>query len=161
MRKSLILIGLLLLVSGAALAQDAPKAEVAGNYTYVRFSGGANCNGGGGSVTGYLDTWLGVVGDFSGCHFSGGGSASTYMFGPKFVYRGGKMDPYFQFLFGGTHVTGGNAFSMTIGGGVDFKVAPHIALRPAQIEYYMTHFGGFRQNNFRYSAGVVLRFGER
>lgn len=158
MRKTLFLIALVLMVSGAALAQDAPKAEVFGGYNYIHFNGGVNCNGGAGSVTGYLDTWFGIVGDFSGCKFTGG-SAFTYMFGPKFAFRGDKFTPYFQTLFGGTHVTGGSTFSMTIGGGVDIKVLPHLAIRPAHVDYYMTHFAGFKQSNFRYQAGFVVLLG--
>ncbi len=162
MRKLFVLMLLMLMCAGAALAQDAPKAEVAGNYTYIHFSGGGNCNGASGSVTGYLNSWFGVTGDFGACHFGGGGSAQTYMFGPKVAYRsGGRVDPYFHLLFGGTHVTGASAFSMTLGGGFDYKLQDHFAIRVAQVEYYMTHFGGVRQNNFRFSAGVVIRIGKK
>jgi hypothetical protein len=51
---------------------------------------------------------------------------------------------------------------MTAGGGVDFNVSRHIAIRPFQGEYFLTKFSdgnNNRQNNFRYSAGIVFRLG--
>jgi len=82
--------------------------------------------------------------------------------------------PYFSFahfLIGGAHEsttssTGAlitasptrNAFATTLGGGLDLKVLPFISLRPIQIDYLLTHFNSNTQNQFRYSAGIVLRF---
>jgi hypothetical protein len=51
---------------------------------------------------------------------------------------------------------------MTAGGEIDVGVARHIAIRPLQAEYFLTTApdgNKDRQNRFRYSAGVVLRFG--
>lgn len=166
MRKTLILFGLILMASSAAMAQgETPKAEIAGNYTYIRFSGGANCNGGGGSIAANLNSWFGVVGDFSGCKVTGD-NAFAYLFGPKIAYRSsGRATPYFQVLFGGMRLSGGgfssNAFAMTVGGGLDVKVSPQVAIRLAQGEYLMTRFGGVRQNNFRLESGIVFRFGSK
>jgi hypothetical protein len=56
------------------------------------------------------------------------------------------------------------AFAMTAGGGVDFKISQHFAVGPVQVEYFLTKFtdgGSNKQNNFRYSAGIVFRFGTR
>ena len=55
---------------------------------------------------------------------------------------------------------------MAAGGGVDFLVTNHIAIKPIQLEYVMTRlpnalgFGG-HQNDIRYSAGVVFRIGSK
>jgi len=57
-----------------------------------------------------------------------------------------------------------NAFALTAGGGVDFQISEHLAIRPVQAEYLLTKFmdgASNRQNNFRYSAGIIFRFGER
>jgi hypothetical protein len=54
------------------------------------------------------------------------------------------------------------AFAMTAGGGIDVTVSRHLAVRPVQAEYFLTKFpdgADNRQNNFRYSAGIVFRFG--
>src|SRR6266849_11100827 len=98
MRKLSILGGLILFAAVPAVAQDNPKGEVAGNYTYIRLdSGGSgnnlNCHGGGGSVAGNLNSYFGVVGEFAGCKVTGlpagspGVTAFTYLFGPRLTYR--------------------------------------------------------------------------
>ena len=85
-------------------------------------------------------------------------------------FRRGKITPFAQVLFGGVVTTDGivrstgteNNFAMTAGGGVDFKVSKHVSVRPVQAEYFMTKIPdglNNRQNNFRFSAGVVFRFG--
>ena len=61
-------------------------------------------------------------------------------------------------------VGNGTAFAMTVGGGVDVRVSPRIAIRLAQAEYLMTRFPdglSNRQDNFRFGAGVVFRFGQQ
>jgi opacity protein-like surface antigen len=56
-----------------------------------------------------------------------------------------------------------NAFAMSAGGGVDYKLLDHFSIRPVQADYLMTRFGvgtvGTRtQNNVRLSTGFVFRF---
>jgi opacity protein-like surface antigen len=180
MRKLLILCGFMLFAAGSALAQDQPKGEVGGNYTYIRINpgGGAsgeNCHGGGGSVAGNLNSYFGVAGEFSGCKLTGlasGVSAHTfaYLFGPRLTYRSrGKLEPFGEFLFGGAHASAtglgvtvtDNAFAMAIGGGADYKFTRNVAIRLGQFDYLYTKFGNTHQNNFRIQAGVVFRFGGR
>jgi opacity protein-like surface antigen len=181
MRKLLILLGLIVLIAGPACAQDYPKAEISGDYMYIRINpgggaSGANCHGVGGSVAGNLNDWFGVVGDFGGCRVSGlpsgvSSHAYTYLFGPRVSYRNtSPLTPYAQVLFGGERATASvsgvgsssnNAFAMSLGGGADYSVNEHIAIRVIQVEYLYTHFGGARQNNARIEAGIVFRFGGR
>lgn len=84
--------------------------------------------------------------------------AFSYLSGPRFNLRRGKVTPYAQVLFRGLVATAGighsgitNAFAMTV-----------VSIRPMQAEYYLTKFSdglNNRQNNFRLSSGVVFRFG--
>ncbi len=177
MRKLLILLILIPWTAGAAMAQDYPKAEVSGDYMYMRLNpGGANCQGVGGSVAGNLNNWFGVVGDFSGCKVTGLASGTSahafnYLFGPRVTYRSyGSLTPYAHFLFGGerfsSSITGAgsasaNAFAMALGGGADYKMSEHLAIRILHVEYFYTHFGGATQNNARIEAGIVYRWGGR
>src|SRR6266849_930403 len=179
MRKLSILGGLILFAAVPAVAQDNPKGEIAGTYTYVRIDtngsslGNLNCQGGGGSAAGNLNSYFGVVGEFSGCKVTGlpagspGVTAFTYLFGPRLTYRGhGSLEPFGEFLFGGARLSGGgtsqNAFAMAIGGGVDYKATRSVAIRLAQFDYLYTKFdngpSAQHQNNFRLQAGVVFRF---
>jgi opacity protein-like surface antigen len=170
---------LLFVVAGSAMAQDQPKAEVAGNYSYIHLdtNGGSSldCHGGGGSVAGNLNSYIGVVGEFTGCKVTGLASglsahAFSYLFGPRLTYRsGGRFEPFGEALFGGAHTSasgGGatitdNAFAMAIGGGADYKFTRNVAIRLGQFDYFYTKFGNTHQNNFRIQAGVVFRFGGR
>src|SRR5713101_3978893 len=154
MRKLSILGGLILFAAVPAVAQDNPKGEVAGNYTYIRINpgGGAtseNCHGGGGSAAWNLNSYFGVVGEFSGCKVTGLASgvsahAFSYLFGPRLTYRTqGKFEPFGEFLFGGAHDSasaGGttvtdSAFAMALGGGVDYKATRSIVLRLGKLHY--------------------------
>jgi opacity protein-like surface antigen len=50
---------------------------------------------------------------------------------------------------------------MALGGGADYKLTEHVALRLIQVEYLYTHFIGTRQNNARIESGIVYRWGGR
>ena len=86
-----------------------------------------------------------------------------------------------QTLFGGERLSNGlnpgsatpqlnasqNNFAAAFGGGLDITLTNHIALKPIQVEYLMTQIApagshlNYVQNNLRYSAGVVFRFGSK
>jgi len=95
----------------------------------------------------------------------------SYMFGPKIAYsRGGKFRPFGEILFGGARIGKSpylfgrsyNAFSMAVGGGLDYVLSEPVALRLGEVDYLMTTFRDFvndRQDNLRVSAGIVFRFG--
>ncbi len=173
MRKLLILVVLTLAFVAPGKAQDYPKAEVFGGYQYVRLNpGGTNCQGVGGSAAGNLNDWLGIVGDFGYCKVTGlpsgtSAHAINYLFGPRVTYRSyGSFTPFAQVLLGGQHfgVTGGgtaNSFAMSLGGGADYKMTEHFALRLIQVEYLYTRFGGSGQNDARIETGIIYRWGGR
>jgi len=77
------------------------------------------------------------------------------------------VTPFAQVLFGGARsidTSPENAFAMTASRGVDFKISEDFAVRPVQVEYFRTSFtdgASNRQNNFRYSAGIIFLFGRR
>ena len=114
MKRLALLCGAMLLFAGLASAQDSPKVEAFGGYSYLRVNpgggfDGANFNGGSGSLAYNFTPMLGVVADFGGYHWSQGGAdgtAVTYLFGPKIAYRHGPITPFAQALFGGAHGSG-------------------------------------------------------
>src|ERR1700691_3470113 len=180
-------LALLILVIGLALpakAQDiAPRFEAYAGYDYMRDnatndithmppSQSVNGNGGSGQLEFNATRWLGVVGDLGGYAVARNGFATahqiSYLFGPRVNFRGGRVTPFAQVLLGAVWASDAivlgskTAFGMTAGGGLDFTVTRHIAIRPVQAEYFLTKFPdglNNRQNNFRYSAGIVFRFG--
>jgi opacity protein-like surface antigen len=163
-----------------------PQAEIYAGYYYVRFNvsvngnpfpapGGFNGNGGGGQLEYNVTKWLGIVGDFAGYHVSAQPSVGvfSYLFGPRINFRRKRQTaiPFVHVLLGGLDANGNigrvgsqTTFAMTVGGGVDLKVSPSVAIRPVQAEYLMTRFPdglSNRQDNFRFGAGVDFRFGQK
>jgi opacity protein-like surface antigen len=112
MKRLALFCGALLLFAGVASAQDSPKAEVFGGYSFLHVSDNgatANFNGGSGSFSYNPSPWLGIVGDFGGYHWSNSGvdaNVITYLFGPKIAYRRGPITPFAQVLLGGGHLSG-------------------------------------------------------
>ena len=109
----------------------------------------------------------------------------TYLFGPRFTARGEHVNIFGHTMFGGAHISGSagpliaggtttqafeesnNSAAFLIGGGFDVHLSKHIALRPAQLDYLLIRFNptvagkelSSTQNNFRYSAQLVFKFG--
>ena len=168
------------LASGAVLSaqEGTPRYEVGLNYSWLHVNSAnqdrqRTGNGGSGSFAYNINNVVGLVADFGGyANTRIDDRLFTYMFGPRFSWRQSRLTPYVQFLFGGGYVwndldatsTTQNAFAMAAGGGLDFTLTKHIALKPIQAEYVMTQIDstkgfGSHQNDIRYSGGVVFRFG--
>lgn len=116
--------------------------------------------------------------------YKASGGLNTFLFGPQVKYHGRKFQPWAHALFGGASSnlwtnllnTSGvsnktnkdvNGFAIETGGGVDIVVHKMIAIRPLEFDYLQTRLNppGLainrleNQNNWRYSAGVVLNLG--
>ena len=171
-------------VAPAVRAQEEPsKLELYGGYSYIRFNINAkvngqppsqafNGNGGDGQLVYNVNTWLGVLGDVGGywaTNPNAQGAAIPYLFGPRLSLRHSVVTPFAQVLLGGVVTSSGIAqigwqshFAMTAGGGIDVKISKHFSIRPVQAEYCLTKIPDAlnnRQNNFRFGAGIVFRFG--
>jgi hypothetical protein len=169
MRKIILLVMSGLFPALTVCAQEAaPRADLSVGYSYFRegFNDGADTHGGTISGAGYLNNWLGVVGDFGVYHLSQPGlRANTYTFmgGPRLsANRGKSVSPFVQVLVGGDRITldGGSAhgFSWGTGGGVDIAVSRHIAFRP-QFDYIGLRFQNTTVHAARASFSIVFRFG--
>lgn len=202
---------IVLLLGGAAWAQEFPRFEAAADYSYARYVPSAknvnnySLNGGGGSFDVNLTPYIGIKMDLQGYNsntntvtispgpnFPNGvtgrvsGNLFTYLFGPQIKFRLGGFHPFVHALYGGAHsnfygtafrtlcqpiagactvkaTPSGNGFAMAFGGGIDLRINKSISFRPAEIDYLYTKFSNqftnTNQNNFRYSAGLVLTFG--
>lgn len=115
--------------------------------------------------------------------YSASGDMFTYQFGPVIRMPWHAATLFGETLFGGSNTNGyGNLerainagggtlsvsgtqhpFSMSVGGGLDLKVSDHVAIRVAELDYFLTRYTNpftstNNQNNFRYLAGMVFRF---
>ena len=186
MRKLFFIATLLLALPLVAQAQDAPKAEIFGGYSYLRFNpddfnDGLDLHGWNASAAVNFTKYAGIVADFSG-HYdevnfaSGKVDLSGYLFlvGPRFSYRKNDiLTPFGHVLLGAmrAHATAftpagkikdnDSAFAMAIGGGLDAKVHKNVAIRIFQTDYILTRFDDDTQHSFRLSTGLVLRLGEQ
>lgn len=137
-------------------------------------------NGGSTEVAFHAYRWFSAVADLTGertGEVNGGSqglSLVSFTAGPRFTYPiGARYAPFVQALFGAAHgfdsyfpVASGptgaaNGFAMLAGGGLDLRVKSYLAIRPIQVDYFLTQLPNGvngRQNNLRLSAGLVLRF---
>jgi opacity protein-like surface antigen len=170
--KSWVL-AVVLLLSSMAFGQ---RAEAFGGYQYFRLNTGVsgvdsiNLNGWNASLSGFFNDYLGATADFSGAYgspFSVSTKVHTFMFGPTVrLHNPSPLVPFAHVLFGGARLSanaGGLSgsstnFAWAAGGGVDLKFAPAVSFRLGQIDYLQVRDSGDSVNNFRYSAGLVLRF---
>jgi hypothetical protein len=160
-------------------------------------------NGWNGEVQYNLKRYLGVVAD--GAKHSGqlitspnvnltqlpNSNDYSLMGGPVLFYKVGKLTPFVHGLVGvdRAHLSSGSvpglfglaapvidhALAASIGAGIDYKLAPHIAVRLGQFDYFYTAHNlntlyadsyrpglfpnlATRQNNLRFAAGFVIRF---
>jgi len=151
-----------------------------------------------------LNRWLGVVGDFAG-HYGNPFTSSnilltelpksnqySLMFGPvltyktlwkvtPFVHALGGLDRQHQDagsipgLFGSSAYVTDWAVAVAAGGGIDYKVFPHMSVRVGQVDYlytghdlnafYNDAFGrglfknlATKENNLRFSTGILIKF---
>ena len=111
---------------------------------------------------------------------SASGNLFTYNVEPIIKFTHSRLQPFGEALFGGAHSNfygnlckeftcisnnpSNNAFDFILGGGLDVSISPHVQFRPVEADFVLTRFGnGFtngnqNQSNFRYQAGIVLRF---
>jgi hypothetical protein len=182
MGRVVCLLALVFLFGLSAAAQDVPRVDLFAGYSFVHTNPGIqfssfNANGGVASVALNLTNWGSLVVEAGGVHATNNGgadvdaTAETFMAGPKisFFHRS-PLSPFAQALFGFVHTNPGfsqttishNTFAMAPGIGLDWNAARHLGIRLAQVDYLFTRMptsaNQVNWNNFRYSAGVVLRF---
>ena len=177
MQKTCFTIGLLLLASLTAMAQDTPKAELFGGYSYA----GEGSRGFDASIAGNVNSYFGLVADIGGQYtrieeegVKETNRTNSFLFGPRFSLRRNKRVTLFAHaLFGASHVRSeatelGQAFTFSdtgfgtaLGGGLDVRVNDKMAIRVVQVDYLRRRFFDQTQNEGRLVAGVVFRFGKK
>ena len=195
MKNMAFVLGVILFLSLTALAQEVPQVEIFGGYSYMRVNppdanDSYNFNGWNGSLVVNANRWFGMAMDFSGHYktikesdFNDDVKLHSLMFGPQFSFRKhDKLTPFVHALFGfghldqtvsstqmsGSEAMDWNDFEMALGGGLDVKIHPKVAVRLFQADYIrLRDKGGSANNlaetmnNFRLSSGIVFRLGRK
>jgi opacity protein-like surface antigen len=120
------------------------------------------------SVTYFTNEWLGVEGNlntafaptiFQNEHVK----YVSYGGGPKVAWRARKWEPWVHTIVGGVHIlpqTAGfsqNGFGLQVGGGVDYRIYPHLSAR-VELDWVRTHLFNAWQNNAQANLDIVLHF---
>ena len=100
---------LLMMAPGPAIAQSMGNVEISGGYSFLHETDLSAPIGWYASGGGYLNNWLGLVGEVNGHYktvsdFGPDLKTSIHLFGvgPKFAFRRNtRLTPYLQALFGG------------------------------------------------------------
>lgn len=183
----IVKLGVLLLLAGAAPAQNINQSNVFVGYSFFAdnlFSGQhANLNGWDISAEKEYLPFFGLVGDVSGVYGSkdlpGGTSAcgsagclvhssiSQYTFdlGIRGAYATNTFRPFAEAMFGEAHTTEhgsglsntNNGFDALLGLGIDCRLTRMLGCR-ATIDYIVTGSFVVRHNSIRASTGLVFRF---
>jgi hypothetical protein len=182
MNKFVTLLAVSLLASIPAQAQRVvrpkePVAEVFGGFTEVHITDGVLVGyapGIVGSAAWNARPWLQLVADTS-YNFSSASGTNIALYGnhygPRVFYKERnkwRVSPFAEFLIGGSHISnkvGGTvqsadlSLSYRIGGGLDYNISPHFAVRVFEADLYHTGLFGISQNNAWVTAGFVIRIG--
>ena len=127
------------------------------SYNFAGFAGTAVYN-----VNSHLGVGFGY--DYKSLFGQKGESGTIQLYGGvvKETCRHKWVDPFAEAQIGGARFSSGNeginSFGMKLGGGLDINITPHIAFRPVQTDYVLTHFGGQTQNSVDAIAGLNIRF---
>jgi hypothetical protein len=175
MRRLIWLLPAVLLFCLPASAQQTPEWELSGGYSHFFANVGNNSfnlHGGGGGIQQNVNDWFGgrvefngFGGDTAGVHVT----AQTYTFGPVFSYRKfERFTPFVHAQLGAIHASSGylgisesaTKFLAAPGGGVDIGLNPRVAVR-LQGDYVSTSFLSDHQDNFQFSAQLVIRLGHK
>jgi opacity protein-like surface antigen len=168
MQKLFLIVALTLALPVIALAQEAPRVQVFGGYSYMRLEdsgidsldrdlNGYNVSG---AIT-ILKKSLAIKADVSGHYGNLSNVLPTstdlrqdmFLFGPQFTLRKSeRIQPFAHALFGFARQKISNdaisgdltdtAFAFAIGGGVDIKALSNkLSLRMVQADYVRTQLG--------------------
>jgi outer membrane protein OmpA-like peptidoglycan-associated protein len=141
----------------------------------------SNPRGLGGSVTYDFNRWFGLTLDGS-THWGSGETGlamliddtafSNISFGPKVTFRGRHVAPFLEALVGDHQLAPDalrdiNKLGFMFGGGLDFKLSKHLALRLPRVDYVMSSYrygpsattGSTDLQGIRGQAGLVFTWG--
>jgi len=164
---------LFIVASLPSAAQDVPRIEVFGGYSYLRFdsrsfgfAGSSNLNGYNLAPAFNVFHGFGVVGELSG-QYGSHLNLRDVAVGPQILYPRNNLIFFAHVMYGDarTHVSVGNgpgdtARVIVAGAGADLHYSSRLSIRVVQVDYLRTSLFHGTQNNVRISTGLVYHWGE-
>ena len=164
-------------IAAPAAAQDVPKVEIAGGYSFLHDEEThEDLHGWLASFAGNVNPWLAVTAEFGMNHTTVGDDghfdANAFMAGPRVSLRRSKAVPFAHFLVGAHHEHHGEGgtfdedetrFAWQLGGGLDVWLTPQAALRLGGDYRHIpdSHEGHEHHSELRFQAAVVVGLGRR
>jgi opacity protein-like surface antigen len=156
MKKSLVVISVILLFTMVAAATDLPQAETFLGYSYVRFNTASHApsfsaSGGDGQFAWNFGRCFSAVADLGAVHNGNINSRnidSTFMnflFGPRVRLNFERLRPYFNVLFGGVYAASSTKVVVLPGAGIvvtDPNTPITARIIASQTAFAMTAGGG-------------------
>jgi hypothetical protein len=155
-------------------AAEAPRIQVFGGYTHMRFdsnslgfNGDTGLNGGTASAAYNLAPYFGVKGEIS-VETGPNIRSRDWLIGPQGMYSKWGMLFFGHVLFGKAEtrvstsvVAEDNARATVFGGGFDIPIFKRISIRAIQVDYMKTKTNPLNvdQNDLKFSTGVVFHLG--
>jgi hypothetical protein len=163
---------LALLTCAGAFAQNTPRVQVFGGYSYFRFDSTrigfadhSNLNGATLSFSYNFLRNLGVTVD-GGAYYGNANSFYTVMAGPQLTFGAAHGSVFGHALFGvgkdRVDIGFGDSDrerAYAIGGGYDYPVSDRFAVRVLQVDYVNTRVFNTTEGNIRAAIGLVYRWG--
>jgi len=169
-----LLVAFLVLSTGILSAAEAPRIQVFGGYTRLRFdsnaigfNGDTGLNGGTASAAYNLAPYFGVKGEIS-VETGPNIRSRDWLIGPQGMYSKWGMLFFGHALFGkaetrvSTSVVAEDTARATVfGGGFDIPIFRRVTIRAIQVDYMMTKTKQLNvdQNDLKFSTGVVFHLG--
>lgn len=163
MRKHLLLPWVVLVLSAPAAAQETPKWEFFGGFSYLNADFTFTDTDHYGlqmQLARNFNENFGIVFDYGAQ--SGDADIYAWTVGPRFFRRGEKATGFMHVLIGTAYAPDApyqNAFVIGAGGGVEVALTDQISYRAIQLEYFATDFTDDWEDNVRFGAGITYRFG--
>lgn len=153
-------------------AQQTPRIAVSAGYSFMRFDSStigfadySNLQGANGSLSYNLTPSFGVIAELEG-EYGEHLQVTGWMVGPQVYHHLWGVDLFAHGLFGqsqtrvdiGAPVTN-TARALAGGGGLDIPISARFSMRAIQADFINTQTFSTRQNNLRFSTGLVFRWG--
>jgi hypothetical protein len=171
MKRIIWLVGLVLCMAASTFAQshDNPSVEIFGGPSILRNGATApsfSLYGGWQAQASFnFKSYLGITADFGGQYRSISGTRIQqyeYLFGPRVMLRGPRATLFAHGLVGGNtfHAAGASThgFAAGVGGGLDYNVGNHFAIRVIQADYLRTRLSNTWFHDARLGMGIVFKF---
>jgi hypothetical protein len=169
--SAIVVVVLALFGSLPARAQDTPRVQVFGGYSYTRFdspsfgfANASNLNGYTFSPAYNIIPGFGVVAELSG-QYNSKLNLRDLTVGPQILFPRGNKTFFGHLLIGDGRSfvnvglgEGDTSRAVILGGGMDLDVTPRFAWRVFQVDYVHTGLFKDTQNNVRLSTGLVYRW---